>query len=161
MLPLSVATVDSGLGRSAAGSEGSAASHSASASVESGGTAGTPTHFVEAMGSIESGNERTHKMLETLLTRMDQLEAIVARTGISSVLAALPNEPIDPNYRNHALADHESKYDRYLPMGSDEMVFLFEKALQDSALEAGSTGIPDRVCFFKPVSVIEIFTSSV
>jgi hypothetical protein len=99
------------------------------------------------MGSIETGNDRTHELLNLLLNRMDRLEAHVTRSERRAVLASEQNLPIDPNYRNHVLEDNQDKFNRLLPMETDDMIFAFEKCLVDSAIAAADKGTPDRVCF--------------
>jgi hypothetical protein len=106
-----------------------------------------PSHFVEAMGSIESGNERTHELLALLLNRMDRLEAQVSRTERRSALAVEPNLPVDPNYVNHVLERNLERISLLLPMDSDDANFQFENYLAESAVEAADTQTSDRVCF--------------
>jgi hypothetical protein len=78
---------------------------------------------------------------------VDKLETKVHLLDGRVSLVTQPNLPIDPNYRNHVLEDHQSKFERLLPMESDEMIFAFEKSLEISAFESIDKGAPDRVGF--------------
>ena len=100
------------------------------------------------MGSIETGNDRTHELLDVLANRVDRIAEYVRRLDRSAPSAVSPNLPIDPNYRNHVLEDNQAIVKRLLPMESDEMIFELEQCLEDSAIEANDKGTPDRVCFF-------------
>jgi hypothetical protein len=121
-------------------------------------SAGIPqAHFVETMGAMELGNDRTYELLELILTRIARLEEHVKRSEVRSALAAQPNMPVDPDYVNHVLAANQKKIEEYLPMKSDAMVFAFDRLLCASAESANDAGAPDRVCFL-PVLVIDILT---
>jgi hypothetical protein len=101
------------------------------------------------MGSIETGNDRTHELLDVLANRVDRIAEYVRRLDRSAPSAVSPNLPIDPNnYRNHVLEDNQAIVKRLLPMESDEIILEFDKCLEDSATEANDKGTPDRVCFY-------------